>query len=52
MILPNGRGTCIPGVSDAGAAGFSILGDVFLENVLAIFDVGASEMRFAVREFY
>ena len=52
MILPSGNGTCISGVDDAGTGGLSILGDVFLKNVLAIFDVGASEMRFAAREFY
>ena len=52
MILPSGNGTCISGVNDAGTGGLSILGDVFLKNVLAVFDVGASEMRFAAREFY
>jgi hypothetical protein len=52
MVLPSGNGTCISGVDDAGTGGLSILGDVFLKNVLAVFDVGASEMRFAAREFY
>ena len=51
LILSNGDGTCISGVDDAGDS-LSILGDVFLKNVLAVFDVGASEMRFAAREFY
>lgn len=35
-----------PGIEEAGA-----LGDTFLSNVVAIFDVGASEMRFARRSF-
>ena len=52
MILSSGNGTCISGVNDAGSGGLSILGDVFLKNVLAVFDVGASEMRFAAREYY
>lgn len=52
MILGAGTGSCISGVNDAGVGGLSILGDVFLKNVLAVFDVGASEMRFAAREFY
>ncbi|MCJ1374978.1 hypothetical protein MMC20_006211 [Loxospora ochrophaea] len=51
MILDAGDGTCITGVDDGGT-GLFILGDVFLKNVLAVFDVGASEMRFAAREFY
>ncbi len=51
MILPSGNGTCISGVDDAGTGGLSILGDVFLKNVLAVFDVGASEMRFAATNF-
>lgn len=29
-----------------GGAGPYILGDVFLQNVLAVFDVGAGQMRF------
>ncbi|CAF9936234.1 MAG: hypothetical protein ALECFALPRED_006738 [Alectoria fallacina] len=51
LFLDNGDGTCISGVDDAGDS-LSILGDVFLKNVLAVFDVGASEMRFAARELY
>ncbi|KAK4690285.1 hypothetical protein P7C71_g6469, partial [Lecanoromycetidae sp. Uapishka_2] len=48
MIVENPDGTCVSGINDAGDS-LSILGDVFLKNVLAIFDVGASEMRFAAR---
>ena len=50
LILHNEDGTCLSGVADAGL-GSSILGDVFLRNVLAVFDVGAKEMRFAAREY-
>lgn len=39
-------GLCITGIQ-ATFAGPAILGDVFLRNVVAVFDVGASEMRFA-----
>ncbi|KAI4116350.1 MAG: hypothetical protein LQ338_007732 [Usnochroma carphineum] len=45
-------GSCITGITEAGYGRPSILGDVFLRNVLAVFDVGASEMRFAAREYY
>lgn len=41
---------CVSGISDAGS-GMSVLGTVFLRNVLAVFDIGASEMRFAAREY-
>jgi len=50
LILHNADGTCISGVDDAGDSP-AILGDVFLKNVLAVFDLGASEMRFAAREY-
>ncbi|KKY24102.1 putative aspartic-type [Phaeomoniella chlamydospora] len=46
---------CLSGVQDGGEPGDGnvfILGDVFLKNVLAVFDVGNEEMRFAKREFY
>jgi len=52
MIIKLSASTCITGVTKTGAGGNSILGNVFLKNVLAIFDVGASEMRFAAREYY
>ncbi|MCJ1351348.1 MAG: hypothetical protein MMC33_001332 [Icmadophila ericetorum] len=50
MILKSGK-ICITGVS-RGNPGPYILGDVFLKSVVAVFDIGASEMRFAAREFY
>ena len=52
MVIKLSASTCISGVSATGAGGNSILGHAFLKNVLAIFDVGASEMRFAAREYY
>jgi hypothetical protein len=49
MIQSDGPGTvCISGVQPGGE-GTMIVGDVFLKSVLAVFDVGAGEMRFAVR---
>ncbi|KAJ9620169.1 hypothetical protein H2203_007934 [Taxawa tesnikishii (nom. ined.)] len=48
MVVNTGGGQCISGVQpDMG--GLSILGDTWLRNVLAVFDVGAGEMRFAAR---
>lgn len=44
-------GGCITGIQDGGTGPF-ILGDVFLKNVVAVFDVGASEMRFASHKDY
>jgi hypothetical protein len=44
-------GLCLTGVQDGGSGPY-ILGDVFLQNVVAVFDVGASEMRFAAHETY
>ena len=52
LIIKNDDGTCITGITEGGYNQPTVLGDVFLKNVLAVFDVGASEMRFAAREFY
>jgi Eukaryotic aspartyl protease len=51
----NGNDICISGVDDGGddaTADVYILGDVFQKNVVSVFDIGATEMRFAAREFY
>lgn len=40
--------TCILGVQSNGG-GINVLGDTFLHNVLAVFDLGNAEMRFAAR---
>jgi hypothetical protein len=50
VVDPN-TGYCLTGVQDGGSGPY-ILGDVFLQNVVAVFDVGASEMRFAAHENY
>ena len=50
MIYKAGPNDCLSAITDA-PNGMSILGDAFLKNVVAVFDVGASEMRFAAREY-
>lgn len=47
IMQGNGLDLCTTGVQ--AMHGMSVLGDVFLRNVLAVFDVGAGEMRFAAR---
>ena len=49
-----GGGLCLSGIQDGGTlgAGVFILGDVFLKNVLAVFDVGEVMMAFSAREYY
>jgi hypothetical protein len=42
---------CLTGPQDGGEEGPFILGDTFLNNVVAVFDVGASEMRFAQHNY-
>lgn len=44
-----GTGMCVTGIQPMPAPGPFILGDTFLKNVVAVFDVGGSEMRFAAR---
>ena len=46
------KALCITAISATGTGGNSILGHAFLKNVLAVFDIGASQMRFAAREYY
>jgi hypothetical protein len=41
-------GYCATAVASAGS-GPCILGDAFLQNVVAVFDVGGAEMRFYTR---
>jgi len=50
-----GNDVCISGIDDGGddlAEDVYILGDTFLKNVIAVFDVGAVELQFAAREYY
>ncbi|KAK5109982.1 hypothetical protein LTR62_006349 [Meristemomyces frigidus] len=50
MIVEQGPGFCISGVQ-ASFGNLTILGDVWMKNVLCVFDLGAEMMRFAAREF-
>ncbi|TKA79024.1 hypothetical protein B0A55_03162 [Friedmanniomyces simplex] len=51
LILLYSTTECISGVQPGGT-GLTILGDVWMKNVLCVFDLGAEMMRFAAREFY
>ncbi|KAL8819645.1 MAG: hypothetical protein Q9223_001965 [Gallowayella weberi] len=51
LIVHAADGTCFSGIS-ASYSGPAVLGDVFLKNVVAVFDLGHHEMKFAAREFY
>jgi len=47
------RTTCLTGVQDSGRlGGVNVLGDTFLDNVLAVFDLGVGVVRFAERRDY
>lgn len=51
MILPqvkNRQGKCLTGISDTDEEPY-ILGDTFMQGIVAVFDVGKLEMRFAKR---
>jgi len=51
LDLGLGNGMCASGVQNGGG-GVNILGDVFMRNVIAVFDVGAAQMRFAPHVYY
>ncbi|GAB7366768.1 hypothetical protein MBLNU230_g0722t1 [Neophaeotheca triangularis] len=51
LILQIGPGQCISGVQPS-FGGYVILGDVWMKNVLAVFDLGAQELRVAARRNY
>jgi hypothetical protein len=44
-------GLCMTAIASGGTGPY-ILGDVFLQNVLAMFDVGDAKMRFISRPYY
>lgn len=46
-FAPNGDGTCFGGLQSNSGESFSILGDVFLKNVYAVFDEANSQIGFA-----
>lgn len=49
-VVDPGTGYCLIGPQD-GTTGPYILGDTFMNNVISIFDVGASEMRFIAHDY-
>lgn len=51
MIVYSSATECISGVQPKNG-GLTILGDVWMKNVISVFDIGAEMMRFAAREFY
>lgn len=54
MLLPAAAGSpaaCILAVQP-NLGGMTILGTPWMKNVLAVFDIGAEQMRFAAREWY
>lgn len=51
MILQSSETECISGVQP-NYGGLTILGDVWMKNILAVFDIGAEQMRFAARQYY
>ncbi|KAH7173695.1 aspartic peptidase domain-containing protein [Fusarium flagelliforme] len=48
-LIDQSNGKCALAISTGGSGPY-ILGDVFLQNVVAVFDVGGAEMRFYSRE--
>ncbi|CZT24586.1 uncharacterized protein RCC_10311 [Ramularia collo-cygni] len=50
LIINLGGETCVMGIQP-NLGGLSILGDVFMKNVVSVFDIGAEEMRFSARQF-
>ncbi|KAK4197002.1 aspartic peptidase domain-containing protein [Triangularia verruculosa] len=44
-------GLCMTGIASGGAGPY-ILGDVFMQNALSIFDIGQAKMRFIPRDKY
>jgi hypothetical protein len=51
LLNPMGSDLCMLAIQRQ-RGGDAVLGDSFLKNVLAVFDVGIHEMRFAGREVY
>jgi hypothetical protein len=44
-------GSCVSAIQDGGSSGPFILGDVFLNSVVAVFDVGAAQIRIATHSY-
>lgn len=51
MIIQITEDLCVTGVQP-NLGGLNILGGTFLKNVLAVFDIGAEQLRFAARQYY
>lgn len=51
MLTDSSSGQCISGIQDGGSGPY-ILGDVFMQSAVVVFDVGAGEMRFAAHLDY
>lgn len=51
MIMDDGsgQGTCMTGTNNGDIYAPYALGDVFMNNVLVVFDVGSGEMKFRSR---
>jgi len=49
MVIDSGLGFCVMGVQDNNG-GLTIVGDVFMRNVLTVFDLGAAQVRFSARK--
>lgn len=49
-VVDEETGYCLTGPQDGGEGPY-ILGDTFMNNVISVFDIGASEMRFAAHEY-
>lgn len=47
-----GRGTCMTAINDGDIYAPYVIGDVFLKNVVVVFDVGGNEVRFRARKGY
>lgn len=48
--MDSDTGYCLTGPQDGGTGPY-ILGDTFMNNVISVFDIGASEMRFAAHYY-
>lgn len=49
-IVDPDTGYCLIGPQDGGSGPY-ILGDTFMNNVISVFDIGASEIRFAAHDY-
>ena len=54
LILPSSTGGCASSINhyDDPDVDYATMGEAFLRSVVAVFDIGSSEMRFAQREAY